>query len=240
MLGGRSKPMGSVVLLLLVLLPGLLNPHPGAGASGVLVGVDLQAGILVLENGDDHRRLPIDVAARLHDAVGNLIDAADLRPGDVIDYVAEMIDSMWLATAVTVAWRRDVSLAPLAAVDAAIARPDIAAADRAWREAHARALRSRDHDQLLAVGDAALRVAAAACRRQPYLTLARTAYRAALLRAQAVRSVDGLLRVAAAFRGLGDHAVADGALRIARGLSPTAPWIADGDDHRRRAPVIPC
>src|SRR5439155_3709364 len=81
-------------------------------------------------------------------------------------------------------------------VDRAIARRDFGAAERAWRDARMSAVRAREWQPLLEVGDAALRFGAAAGDRRAYGIAARELYMAALIRARADRSMHGFLRVA--------------------------------------------
>lgn len=106
----------------------------------------------------------------------------------------------------------------LARLDEALARGDRAEALSWWREAHAAALRSRQWEGMIEVGDAARRFDAGAPR-------ARQAYLTAFARARQQRSLDGVLRVAVAFGELGDRDVLVQALRVARreaGLDPGA------------------
>jgi hypothetical protein len=102
--------------------------------------------------------------------------------------------------------------------DAAIAQRDLPAADRAWREAHAAALRTRGWRPLVEVGDAAVRLSAVDTSRGRYVARARDLYLAALTRARAERSVDGVLQVAEAFHGIGDHRVVEQCLAVAERL----------------------
>lgn len=220
----------------------------------MVVAVDLESGTLVLENGDEYRHLPIDIAATIGDAVGNVLGAADLRAGDVIHYATELVARSWVATSITVAWTRvtdtlvppsgaRVAAAPalrqepwrssVAAVDEALARSDVTGADRAWHEAHGAALRSRDVARLIEVGDAALRIGDLAGRRQPYLAMARKAYRAALFRARSLRSLDGVLRAAEAFARLGDGDVVENAVRIAQSLIRNGDATAEARERLR-------
>lgn len=107
-------------------------------------------------------------------------------------------------------------------VDAALARRDVNTAVRAWREAHGAALRTRAWRPLIEVGDALIRIGGVDGRRSAYAPQARRIYMAALTRARAVDSVDGVLRVAEAFAALGDHGVVEECLVIATrlGASP--------------------
>lgn len=117
------------------------------------------------------------------------------------------------ATGTAATWDRH-----LEAVDAALQVRNVAAADRAWRDAHAAALRTRAWRPLVDVGDAALRIGAVDLHRQLSVSRAREVYVGALARARADRSVDGILHVAESFQALGDHAIADQCLIIAESL----------------------
>ena len=105
--------------------------------------------------------------------------------------------------------------APLDQADAALARGDAAAAMSAWREAQAAALRSGHWEGMIAVGDAARRLAEPGRDRADGLARARQAYLTALFRARRERSLDGLLSAAIAFGELGDRDVLAQALRLA-------------------------
>ena len=114
-------------------------------------------------------------------------------------------------------WRGYLEMA-----DAALARRDGTTAVRAWREAHAAALRTRAWRPLVEVGDALIRIADVDGRRPAYAAQARKIYMAALVRARADRSVDGVLRVAEAFSVLGDQGVVDECLIVAERLGAPA------------------
>jgi hypothetical protein len=133
---------------------------------------------------------------------------------------------------------------PLDRAEAALERGDALTALSAWREAHAAALRSRQWEGMIAVGNTARRLGDAAGSRREGLARARQAYLTALFRARRERSLDGALRAAVAFGELGDREVVALALRIAEqqaGRDPAAqarvrqaadrwlnrPWEAD-------------
>jgi hypothetical protein len=80
---------------------------------------------------------------------------------------------------------------------------------------------------MVAVGDAFLAIGRASGSVRGARLNAREAYLAALIRARRGRSVDGVLRSAEAFRGLGDGAVAEQCLHIAA-------QIAAGDEPAQR------
>jgi hypothetical protein len=104
---------------------------------------------------------------------------------------------------------------PLDRSDAALANGDAAGALTAWREANAAALRSRQWEGMIAVGDAARRLGSRDKAPRDSLVRARQAYLTALYRARLEHSVEGTLRVAAAFGELGDRDDVVRALRIA-------------------------
>jgi hypothetical protein len=106
----------------------------------------------------------------------------------------------------------------LDAVDAALAAHEGPVAVRAWREAWVAALATARGEPLIEVGDAAVRLGEATGERTARAD-ARVAYRAALLRARAERSVAGVLCAAQAFAALGDRGPTEVALRMARQLA---------------------
>ena len=91
-----------------------------------------------------------------------------------------------------------------ALLDEALARRDIGAAQRHWHDAYRAALGSRRWEGMIEAGDGAR-------ARQAYLT--------ALLRARQQKSLEGVLRTAEAFSGLGDRQVVAQCLRIAERLA---------------------
>ena len=107
----------------------------------------------------------------------------------------------------------------LDAVNDALARGDLSAAVQALREAQAAALAGRRWDGLMAVGDVALRVGQAPPARGVARPLARQAYLAALLRARADGSLEGVLRATEAFAVLGDREVVTQGLSVARPMA---------------------
>jgi hypothetical protein len=107
-------------------------------------------------------------------------------------------------------------------MDHALAQRDLSAAERAWREAYGAAVRTRAWRPLVEVGDAAVRIGAVDGTRGPYVSRARELYLAALTRARADRSIDGVVRVAEAFSALGDHSIVERCLVIAEGLGASA------------------
>jgi hypothetical protein len=106
----------------------------------------------------------------------------------------------------------------LEAVDGALRLGDIVGAERAWRAAFVVAVRNRSWRVLADLGDAALRIGDAAGQRSSYVPRAREAYLAALVRARADRSREGVTRMCHAFRVLGDHELAQQCAIIAEQL----------------------
>jgi hypothetical protein len=95
---------------------------------------------------------------------------------------------------------------------------------------------------MMEVGDASLRIGAASSASGPSVARARDAYLIALFRARHAGSVDGVLRTAEAFGRLGDRAVADQCLRIARAVAertsdPTAVARVDAFVQRPARPA---
>ncbi|HKB24015.1 MAG TPA: hypothetical protein VKG64_03090 [Methylomirabilota bacterium] len=134
-----------------------------------------------------------------------------------------------LAVGIALAHRGDVETARrqdadaswtahLHVLDDALARGDISAAVHAWHDANAAALASRRWDALVEVGDAFLEIGRATGTPSAAKPNARLAYLAALGRANAEKSVDGVLRVAEAFEKLGDHEVSRQCLKLAERL----------------------
>jgi hypothetical protein len=109
--------------------------------------------------------------------------------------------------------------ATLRAVEDAVGRGDLAAAERLRWALHREALAGRRWTAWLLAGDAARAVGRGAPDPRPMRAGARRAYLEALFRARGQGSVDGVLRTAEAFARLGDHEVVEGALRIAERMS---------------------
>ena len=106
----------------------------------------------------------------------------------------------------------------LEVADIALSRGEMKSAERAWRDAHAAALRTREWRPLVAVGDTAIRIGNAAENPRAGSGRARKAYMDALTRARAHHSATGVLRVAVAFHRLGDEKLVEQCLVIAEGL----------------------
>lgn len=131
-----------------------------------------------------------------------------------------VVIALWLGTPVhTWAASEQPWVVHLGAMDAALGRNAIGAADRAWRDAYGAALRSRSWAAMADVGDAARRMGEAARLRAPYEARARDAYLSALFRARAQNHVGGVVRIAESFAALGDREAALRCLRIANGLA---------------------
>lgn len=107
----------------------------------------------------------------------------------------------------------------LEGVDRAIAGSRFDEAQAAWHEAYGAAIRTRRWEPMLAVGDAAVRLAEQSPALATQYANARRSYLAAFIRAREVDSFDGLLRSAEAFARLGDRHVVDVCLRAAEGVA---------------------
>jgi len=109
----------------------------------------------------------------------------------------------------------------LAALDAALVRQDVSRAIYEWRDAYGLALRTREWDTMVAVGDAAVRLDTVMRGPSGYPTgfrsEARRAYIHALLRAQRDRSREGVDKIAASFDALGDAGLAAQARTLGTG-----------------------
>lgn len=103
--------------------------------------------------------------------------------------------------------------------DRALAAGDTAGAERLLKEAHWLAFGSRRWEGYVAVGDARRRLAAVAADPAIEWTRARQAYLSGLLRAQALRSLEGVLRTAEGFAALGDREMVTQCLVVARNLA---------------------
>ncbi len=119
-------------------------------------------------------------------------------------------------------------LAALVVMDDALARGDVAAAVRAWRQARELGLRSRGWRGPADAADAELRLAAATDRVHAFKPTTRELFLVALFRARAEGAVDGALHAADGFARLGDREAAVLALRIADNAA-----ARNGDDAAR-------
>jgi hypothetical protein len=109
--------------------------------------------------------------------------------------------------------------AALERMDAAIARGDLPDAARHWRDAHEAALGSRQWEPLIDVGDGYRRLGRAADFGPSAHGGARDSYVNALMRARRDGSLDGVLRAAESLAALGDGALVEHCLRVARELA---------------------
>jgi hypothetical protein len=106
----------------------------------------------------------------------------------------------------------------LTMIEEALASGAMSQAFYQWHEAHGHAFRSGRWEALVAVGDAAARIDAAAGAGAGFRADARRVYMAALVLARAEQSGVGVRRVAKALAALGDHALAAHAHRAAQAL----------------------
>ena len=107
----------------------------------------------------------------------------------------------------------------LRAIDIALRDGDVRGALRAWNAAYGLALGSRRWETFAEAGDAYLRITRASGSPAGGISRARDLYLSALFRASGAGSLDGVLRIAAAFAELGDDEVVAHSLRIARRLA---------------------
>jgi hypothetical protein len=91
----------------------------------------------------------------------------------------------------------------------------VPAARRAWHRAYLEALGSRAWSPMIVVGDAWLRIGAASGGTLDARPNARDQYLRAFFRARHQGSLDGVLRAAEAFAGLGDREVVEQIQRAA-------------------------
>lgn len=111
-----------------------------------------------------------------------------------------------------------------AVVDRALAAGDLAAAQRAWHDMYVQALAGRDWQELVSAADTELLIMRrAGAHSNDADPRARELYLAALFRAHAQGSQDGVLRVAQRFAAVGDREAAAMALRL---VDTTAPQPA--------------
>jgi hypothetical protein len=100
-------------------------------------------------------------------------------------------------------------------VHEALARGHAGHAVYEWYDAYGAAARTRQWEPMLAVGDAAMKIAHFGPGAPAFKTQARKAYLLSLFRARSQRSPEGTRRIAAAFARLGDADVAAEARRLA-------------------------
>jgi len=107
----------------------------------------------------------------------------------------------------------------LQSVDNAIAAGDAGEAQRAFLRAYAAAIGSRRWEAMLAVGDAARRVADVNGARASGIQWARRCYLTALFRARDARALDGVVDAVERFARLGDRDTVTQGLRMADAMA---------------------
>jgi hypothetical protein len=100
-----------------------------------------------------------------------------------------------------------------------------------WQTGHLAAVESLSWEDLIAIGDARLRVGGAVGARPSGELAARRVYFAALYRACREESLEGILRAAEAFADLGDGEVVEECLGLAE-------LKVDGEETHRRASAL--
>ena len=108
-------------------------------------------------------------------------------------------------------------------VESALERGDVSAALTAWIDAYGAALRSRHWEGMVAVADVYRRIGQVGGFTPQATAKAREIYLAALFRARADGSVEGVLRTADAFAALGDWEVVERALAVAETVAARNP-----------------
>jgi hypothetical protein len=117
----------------------------------------------------------------------------------------------------------------LEAFDAAAARGNVAAAERALQSAFGAALGSRTWEGMVDVGDAYRRLAEMPSARLRADTRARDAYLSALFRARQQSSLDGVFRTAEGFAALGDREPVNMCIQVAKGLAAKLADVKERD-----------
>jgi len=105
----------------------------------------------------------------------------------------------------------------------ALAAGDVVRAVRHWREGLAAAMASRRWEGLVEAGNLYRRIGARGGFHTDSVARARDCYRTALLRARGERSLDGVLQATDAFVDLGDDAMVERGLEIARAVASGDP-----------------
>jgi hypothetical protein len=137
-----------------------------------------------------------------------LVGASTLGLMLLVVIVAGALAHHALGTATQTDWN-----VPLARMDEALARDQIARAEILWSEACIAALRSRHWEGMISVADAYRRLGARAGFRAD--AKARQLYLTALVRARGEMSLEGVLRAAQGFAELNDDAVVEQCIRAA-------------------------
>jgi hypothetical protein len=104
-------------------------------------------------------------------------------------------------------------------VDEALTRDDLVRAEVQWSKAYAAALKSRHWEGMVAAGDAYRRLGARAGFYNVAAAKARESYLVALFRARSEGSLEGVLQAARGFAELGDDAVVERCLHVARNVA---------------------
>ena len=117
-------------------------------------------------------------------------------------------------------------------VEAAMARNDLAGAEILWGDAYVAAIKSRHWEGMVAAGDTYRRLGALGGFRKVSDAKAREAYLAALFRARNRGSLEGVLRAAQGFAELGDQAVVEQCIRVARSVAARS-WNPRADERVR-------
>ena len=107
--------------------------------------------------------------------------------------------------------------------DEALAAGNVVRAVQHWREGHAVTMASRRWEGLVEAGDLYRRIGARGGFHADAVTRARDCYVTALLRARGERSLDGVLRATDALGDLGDDAIVERGLEIARHMAASDP-----------------
>jgi hypothetical protein len=126
----------------------------------------------------------------------------------------------------------------LRAVREALARNDLKEAMRALEIADTCSLASGCWEGMVEVGDTYLQLAETLRARKALIVRARQNYLAALYCARQQRSVDGVLRTAASFAGLGDRRSVDHCLLIAEGMAQSTSDAAQERVRTMRARIV--
>ncbi len=120
---------------------------------------------------------------------------------------------------------------PLPRVDSTRDREGADGGRRAWERARLAPVESLSWEDLIAIGDAGLRIGGAVGARPSAELAARRVYFAALYRACREESLEGILRAAEAFAGLGEGEVVEECLGLAE-------LKVDGEEARRHLSIL--
>jgi hypothetical protein len=117
-------------------------------------------------------------------------------------------------------------------VEAAMARNDLAGAEILWGDAYVAAIKSRHWEGMVAAADTYRRLGELGGFRKISDAKAREAYLAALFRARNRGSLEGVLRAAQGFAELGDQAVVEQCIRVARSVAARS-WNPRAEERVR-------